>query len=268
MSPNDMLLPMPISERIPRAALVTGGAKRLGRGIAVALARAGFAVAIHYRNSRAEAEGLVAELRARDVHAACIRADLSAEADVQHLVARVAEAIGPLGVLVNNASSFERDQWESVTRESWDLHMEANLRAPFVLTQRFAQALPPEAQGVVINMLDPRVWAPNGHLVSYALSKSGLWALTQSLALALAPRVRVNGIGPGPTLPSVHETTEAFARDVRSLPLRRSTSPEEIGWAILAILSLPSLTGQMLALDGGQHLARTALALDTATPMA
>ncbi len=196
--------------------------------------------------------------------AATVAADLSCEADVQALVGRASEALGgPVGVLVNNASTFARDAWDSASAESWAHHMVPNVRAPFVLTQRFAQALPQPAEGVVINLLDARVWAPTGELVSYALSKSALWALTQSLALALAPRIRVNGIGPGPTLPSTLELVEAFARDAASLPLGRPTSPEEIGRAVLAILALPSMTGQMLALDGGQHLARQPLALDT-----
>jgi NAD(P)-dependent dehydrogenase (short-subunit alcohol dehydrogenase family) len=254
-----------IPPSIPRAAFVTGGAKRLGRAIALTLAQAGFSIAIHYRNSTTEAEALTAEIRALGVEAALVAGDLADEARTQGLIARATEALGPLGVLVNNASTFERDAWNDVTRESWDHHLGPNLRAPFVLTQHFARALPPNAEGVVINMLDPRVWALSEHLVSYTLSKSALWTLTQSLALALAPRIRVNGIGPGPTLPSTHETAEQFAQDARVLPLGHSTTPEEIGRAVLAILALPSLTGQMLALDGGQHLMRRTLGLDDAS---
>ena len=257
-----------IPRSIPRAAFVSGGARRLGRATALTLARAGFSVAIHYRSSAAEAEALAAEIRALGVEAALVAGDLAAEAETQGLIARATDALGPLGVLVNNASTFERDAWQGVTRATWDHHLGPNLRAPFVLTQSFARALPTTAEGVVINMLDPRVWALSEHLVSYTLSKSALWTLTQSLALALAPRIRVNGIGPGPTLPSTHETTEQFAQDARILPLGHSTNPEEIGRAVLAILALPSLTGQMLALDGGQHLMRRTLGLDDASASA
>ena len=259
---SNLSLSAAIPGSIPRAAFVSGSARRLGRITALTLARAGFAVAVHYKGSEAEAEATADEVRGFGVAAVTLAGDLSCEGDVQGLIGRATDALGPLGVLVNNASTFARDEWNNATAASWDFHMGPNLRAPFVLTQGFAGALPDSAEGVVINMLDARVWAPTGQLVSYALSKSGLWALTQSLALALAPRIRVNGIGPGPTLPITLETAEAFARDAGSLPLGHGTSPEEIGRAVLAILALPSLTGQMLALDGGQHLARQALALD------
>ncbi|MEO8713810.1 MAG: SDR family oxidoreductase, partial [Acetobacteraceae bacterium] len=158
------------------------------------------------------------------------------------------------GVLVNNAGAFERDEWDSVTRESWDHHMEPNMRAPFVLMQDFARALPAGAEGVVVNLLDQRVWSITPHFVSYTVAKAGLWALTQAMALALAPRIRVNGIGPGPALPSRRQSEQQFASQSASVPLRHGTSPAEVGRAVVAILSLPAMTGQMLALDGGQHL--------------
>jgi NAD(P)-dependent dehydrogenase (short-subunit alcohol dehydrogenase family) len=157
-------------------------------------------------------------------------------------------------VLVNNASAFERDEWDDATRASWDAHLEPNLRAPFVLAQALAKALPAHAEGAVVNLLDQRVWSLTPHFVSYTVSKAALWTLTQTLALALAPRIRVNGIGPGPALPSTRQTPEQFERQYTSVPLRRGTSPEEVAAALLAILSLPSMTGQMIALDGGQHL--------------
>ena len=140
------------------------------------------------------------------------------------------------------------------TRASWAAHLEPNLRAPFVLMQRFAAALPAAAEGVVINLLDQRVWSLTPHFVSYTVSKAGLWALTQTMALALAPRIRVNGIGPGPALPSVRQSPQQFARQAASVPLGHGTGPEEVARAVLALLALPSVTGQMLALDGGQHL--------------
>ncbi len=241
-----------IPATLPRAALVTGAARRLGRAMALALAEAGFDVAVHGRGPDAEATLHAVEATGR--RGVLLAADLACEAEVAPLVARAAAALGPLGVLVNNASVFERDEWESVTRESWERHLAPNLRAPFVLIQSFAAALPAGAEGAVVNMLDQRVWSLTPHFVSYTLSKAGLWALTQQFALALAPRIRVNAIGPGPALPSPRQSAEAFARQCAATPLGRGTSPAEVAHALLAILSLPSLTGQMLALDGGQHL--------------
>ncbi len=244
----------PIDPAIPRAALVTGGGRRLGRAMALALAEAGFAVAIHCLSSTDEAQATAADLRGFGVRAAIVHADLTREEDVAGLVASAARELGPIGVLVNNASAFERDEWDTADRASWDRHVEPNLRAPFVLSQAFARGLPDAAVGVVVNMLDQRVWSPTPHFVSYAVSKAGLWALTQSLALALAPRIRVNGIGPGPTLPSPRQSQAQFDRQCASTPLGHGASPAEIGRALLAILVLPSMTGQMIALDGGQHL--------------
>lgn len=243
-----------IASAIPRAALVTGGAVRLGRTIALALAGQGFDVAIHCNSSRDEAEATADEVRALKVRAVVVQADLSREAEVHGVVGAAAAALGPVGVLVNNASTFERDEWHDATRESWDLHLEPNLRAPFVLAQAFARALPADAEGVVLNMIDMRVWSLTPHFVSYTVSKAGLWALTQSLALALAPRVRVVAIGPGPALPNARQSQAQFERQAASTPLRRGTSPEEVAQAALALIALPSVTGQMLALDGGQHL--------------
>lgn len=245
---------MTISATIPRAALVTGGAKRLGRAMALALAEAGFDVAVHYGGSVREAEATAAEIGALGRRAVTLRADLAREAEMGGLAGAAAAALGPIGVLVNNASAFDRDEWHDATRASWDAHLEPNLRAPFVLSQAIAKALPKGAEGVVVNMLDQRVWSLTPHFVSYTVSKAALWTLTQTLALALAPRIRVNGIGPGPALPSPRQTEEQFARQCRSVPLRRGTSAEEVARALLAILSLPSMTGQMIALDGGQHL--------------
>lgn len=245
---------LPISPAIPRAALITGGGKRLGRIIALALANAGFDVAIHCHESLADAETTAADIRSRGRNAVVLRADLGNESQVERLIPDATAALGPIGVLVNNASTFERDDWHDATRTSWDRHIEPNLRAPFVLIQAFAHALPRQNEGVVINMIDMRVWSITPHFVSYTVSKFGLWALTQSMALALAPRIRVNGIGPGPALPNSRQTPEQFARQAGSVPLRRGPDPAEIGNAALSILSLGSMTGQMIALDGGQHL--------------
>lgn len=249
-----MVPAFPIPPAIPRAALVTGGARRLGRAAVLGLAQAGFAVAVHCRSSRAEAEAVAEAARAHGARACVLSADLSDEPAVAALLPAAEAALGPLGVLVNNASAFERDEWHDATRASWDAHVEPNLRAPFVLTQAFARALPGGAEGCVVNLLDQRVWSLTPHFVSYTVSKAALWALTQTMALALAPRIRVNAIGPGPALPSARQTEHGFARQAASVPLGRGTSPEEVARALLAILALPSLTGQMLALDGGQHL--------------
>jgi len=246
------MLPIPAS--LPRAALVTGAAQRIGRAIAMVLASAGFDLALHCHTSVEAAEATAAEIRTLGRRAILLPADLADESQSAVLLERATAVLGPIGVLVNNASPFERDEWDNATRASWDAHIEPGLRAPFVLIQHFARTLPPEAEGVVINMLDQRVWSLTPHFVSYTLAKTGLWTLTQSMALALAPRIRVNGIGPGPALPSPRQTAEQFARQCASTPLRRGTSPDEIAAAVLAILSLPAMTGQMLALDGGQHL--------------
>ncbi len=241
-----------IPPAIPRAALVTGAGRRLGRALALALAEAGLDVAVHCHESGGEETA--AAVRALGRRTVVLTADLSREAEVEALLPGAVAALGPVGVLVNNASRFERDEWHDATRASWDAHMEPNLRAPFVLAQGFARALPEAAEGMVLNMLDQRVWSLTPHFVSYTASKAALWAMTQALALALAPRVRVNAIGPGPALPSARQSAAQFERQCRSTPLGRGTSPEEVGRAALALLCLPSVTGQMLALDGGQHL--------------
>jgi NAD(P)-dependent dehydrogenase (short-subunit alcohol dehydrogenase family) len=239
---------------IPRVALVTGGARRLGQAISVELARHGFSVAIHCNGSLDEAEETRAQINALGQRAVILQADLTDEAQVRHLIPRSIETLGPVGVLINNASRFDRDEWHDATRASWDAHIEANLRAPFVLTQAFARALPSGAEGAIINMIDQRVWSLTPHFVSYTISKAGLWALTQTMALALAPHIRVNAIGPGPALPSPRQTQAQFARQSESVPLGHGTSPAEVARAAMNILGMPAMTGQMIALDGGQHL--------------
>lgn len=239
---------------MPKAALVTGAGRRIGRAIALMLGGDGWAVAVHYHGSRAEAEAVVGEIAAAGGRAVALGADLAREAEVETLVPRAAEALGPLGALVNNASVFEQDSALGATRASWDRHLEVNLRAPFVLMQQFARQLPADAQGAIVNLLDERVWSLTPYFVSYTLSKAGLWSLTRSLALAFAPRIRVNGIGPGPTLPSPRQSEAQFRRQQETMPLQRGTTPEEIAAAVRFILAAPAMTGQMIALDGGQHL--------------
>jgi NAD(P)-dependent dehydrogenase (short-subunit alcohol dehydrogenase family) len=238
----------------PRGALVTGGAKRIGRAIARGLAADGWIVAVHYHGSRAAAEEVVSEIAATGGRAVALRADLAREAEVEALVGEAAAAVGPLGCLVNNAAVFENDLALTATRASWDSHLEVNLRAPFVLMQAFARQLPEDSEGAVVNMLDERVWSLTPYFVSYTVSKAALWALTQTMALALAPRIRVNAIGPGPALPSPRQSEEQFRRQCEMMPLHRGTTPAEIAMAVRFLLAAPSMTGQMLALDGGQHL--------------
>jgi NAD(P)-dependent dehydrogenase (short-subunit alcohol dehydrogenase family) len=211
-------------------------------------------VAVHYSRSKTEADAVVAEIAAAGGRGHALQADLAVEAETATLVARASAALGPLGLLVNNASTFERDEALTATRAGWDLHMEVNLRAPFVLAQDFARQVPDEAEGLIVNLLDQRVWNLTPHFTTYTISKAALWAATQSLALALAPRIRVVGIGPGPTLPSVRQSEQQFASQCASTPLRRGTAPAEIAAAIRFALAAPAFTGQMIALDGGQHL--------------
>jgi NAD(P)-dependent dehydrogenase (short-subunit alcohol dehydrogenase family) len=239
---------------MPKAALVTGAGRRIGRAIALALVEDGWSVAVHYHGSAPEADAVKREIEERGGRAVALPADLSREAETQTLIGRAGDALGPLGLLVNNASAFENDTAETVTREGWDRHLETNLRAPFVLMQAFARQLPEAAEGCVVNLLDERVWNLTPYFISYTLSKAALWTLTQTMALALAPRIRVNGIGPGPALPSPRQTREQFERQCRLMPLQRGTSPEEIAAAVRFILAARSMTGQMIALDGGQHL--------------
>jgi NAD(P)-dependent dehydrogenase (short-subunit alcohol dehydrogenase family) len=252
-TPDEVTGGLPVPP-IPKAALVTGGARRIGRALVQALAEDGFAVAIHHHRSQQEAAALAEEIRRAGGKAVALGADLADEAAVKRLLPEAEAALGPIGVLINNASIFGNDTLGAATRESWDTHMAINLRAPFVLTQEFAARLPEEAGGAVVNLLDERVWNLTPYFVSYTLTKSALWTLTRTAALALAPRIRVNGIGPGPTLPSPRQSATQFVDRVRAMPLRRGTSPEEIAAALRFILGAPAMTGQMIALDGGEHL--------------
>ncbi len=249
-------MPVPMSDPIPKTALITGAAKRIGRAIALRLAKEGWAIAAHYRRSADEVRTLVAEIEALGQRAAAFPADLANEAEVATLMPRASAALGPIGCLVNSASLFENDKVESVSRASWAAHMDTNLRAPFVLIQALAAQLPEEREGCVINITDQRVWNLTGDFVSYTLSKAGLWTLTQTLALALAPRIRVNAIGPGPVLPGPRQSEEQFRRQYASTPLKRGSSPEEIADAVLFLIAARAMTGQSIMLDGGQHLVR------------
>ncbi|MGH1416489.1 MAG: SDR family oxidoreductase [Pelagimonas sp.] len=245
-------------------ALVTGAGRRLGRAMALYLAQRGYSVVVHYAGSKAEAHDTVAEIRALGVKAEALQADLLQESQMRDLVTRASAALdGPLSVLINNASVFEYDNIRTADRSSWDRHMESNLRAPFVLTQMFEQQIPepvlddrgePIAQGLVVNMLDQRVRKLTPEFMSYTLAKMGLWALTQTSAQALAPRVRVNAIGPGPTLQGARQNAEQFAQQRANTVLGRGSNPSDITATLGYFLDAPGVTGQLICADGGQHL--------------
>ncbi len=234
--------------------LVTGAAKRLGRTIALDLGAAGWNVALHYNTSKADADSAAEAVRAQGVKVALLQADLGGEAQAQTLVARAAQAIGPLTALINSASIFENDDWQSATRASWDTHMEVNLRSPLVLSQAFAAQLPQGEQGNIINIIDQRVLKPNPQFLSYSLSKAGLYWLTTTLAQGMAPSVRVNAVGPGPVLRNARQSVADFDRQRDATLLGHGADPADVCAAVRFLLDAPSVTGQMIAVDGGQHL--------------
>ena len=245
-------------------ALVTGGAKRIGREIALYLAGRGFDVAVHYASSVTEAEATVADIAALGRTAVALQADLLDEAQLAGLIPAATAALGgPLTLLVNNASIFEHDTIATATKASWDRHLGSNLRAPFVLTQMFAAQAPaatpvdgePLARALIINMIDQRVLKPTPEFMTYSLAKAGLYALTRTSAQALAPHVRVNGIGPGPTVQGTRQSDSHFARQRAATILGRGAGPADVCAAIGFFLDSPAVTGQMIAVDGGQHLA-------------
>jgi NAD(P)-dependent dehydrogenase (short-subunit alcohol dehydrogenase family) len=237
-----------------KVALVTGAGQRIGREIALDLAANGWCVGVHYNRSREEADEVVTNIIRDGGRAVALHADLSRESQAADLIPRAVEELGELTCLVNNASAFEPDEISDATRESWDMHIEVNLRAPFVLTQGFARQLGAQSRGCIIHMLDERVWNLTPHLMTYTLSKSALWTLTRTSAMALAPRIRVNAVGPGASLRGRHQSEEHFQAMAQNTPLQRGGPPEEICHAVRFILASPSLTGQMIALDGGEHM--------------
>lgn len=239
---------------LPRRALVTGGGRRLGRAFALALAEAGFDVAVHCHRSHRDAEEVARRIGELGRRAVVVLADLEREEEAVQVVEVATTALGPLGLLVNSASVFELDNLATADRRSWDRHLETNLRAPVVLTHELVRLLPPDAAGLVVNVLDQRIMNLTPNFLSYSVAKMGLWAATQVLARELAPRVRVNAIGPGPTLPHPQMSEEKFQALVDALPLGRGPTPEELAAALLFIVGQPAMTGQMLTLDGGQQL--------------
>ncbi len=244
-------------------ALVTGAAKRLGRAMALELAAQGHDVAVHYNGSGDAAEDTARDIRALGRRAVTLQADVLDEDAVAGLMGRAVAELGPVEVLVNNASIFDYDNMASATRKSWDRHMDSNLRAPFVLIQALAAQMPdpdmdargePVARGLVINMVDQRVRKLTPEFMTYTLAKMGLWALTRTAAQALAPNVRVNAIGPGPTMQGARQSADHFARQRAATILERGADPDAICEALRYFLTAKSVTGQLICVDGGQHL--------------
>lgn len=238
----------------PGVALVTGAADRIGAAIARSLATAGWKVVVHYRSSADAARATVAGIGAAGGEAVAVRADLASRTQRAKLVGVAAKPFGPLTLLINNASLFERDAATDLDEAAWDAHFAVHAEAPAFLARDFAAQLPPEAQGNIINIVDERVLDLSPAFFSYTLSKSVLWTMTRTLAQSLAPRIRVNAIGPGPTIAPPGVSPAGYRRRQAELPLGHGADPDEIAAGVLAILSLESMTGQMLALDGGEHL--------------
>ena len=236
-------------------ALVTGAGRRVGRAIAIDLARHGFDVAIHFHGSRAEAEDVAANADSFGARTALIEADLADIGEAGRLVAAATEALGPVCLLVNNASMFLDDELADFDWQQFDRHFAIHVKTPLELARRFAVALPVDRQGLVVNIIDQRVWKPTPRFFTYSLSKATLWAATQTMAQALAPRIRVNAIGPGPTLPNPRQSQADFDQQSRNVLLGRGPELDAFGRTIRYLWEEVSVTGQMIAIDGGQHLA-------------
>jgi NAD(P)-dependent dehydrogenase (short-subunit alcohol dehydrogenase family) len=234
-------------------ALVTGAARRIGRSLALAAAEAGYDLAIHHRSHPQEADSLAAEAAAFGANSLTLTGDLADPVTASALL-DAAGRLGPVTLLVNNASLFEDDSLGSLNANGLNAHMAVNLTAPVLLSQAFAMRLPTGMGGLIVNVLDQRVLRPNPQFFSYSLSKAALWAATKTMAQALSPHIRVNGIGPGPTLPSVHQVPGEFEAEVAGTPLARAVDPAEIAAALRYLIDAPSVTGQMIAVDSGQHL--------------
>jgi len=237
------------------AVLITGAAKRLGRAIASKLAKSGWDIAIHYRSSKAEAESLAAEVTKLGRRAALVEGELSDEREVAAIVPQASAALGGLTALVNSASVFEDDRIDTVTQATWDRHIRVNLRAPLMLSQAFAKQLPKGANGAIVNIVDQAVINLTPQFLSYTVSKAALWTLTQTLAQALAPAIRVNAVGPGPSLKAAKQTQANFDRQVAEQTLlKRPSEPQDIAGAVHYLLSARAVTGQLMLVDSGQHL--------------
>lgn len=242
-----------MTEPAPRGvALVTGGAKRIGRAISLELATAGYDVAIHFGSDAEAAETTLADVCGLGRRAVILQADLRDVVATHALIGQASLALGRLTALVNNASVFVEDQFETITGQTWSMHMDVNLRAPVMLAQAFAAQAP--AGSAIVNVVDQRVLKPDPRFFSYALSKSALWSATRTLAQALAPDIRVNAVGPGPTLASTHQSQAEFEAEARGTLLQRPVDPQAVAQAVRWLLEAELVTGQMIAVDSGQHL--------------
>lgn len=239
----------------PKTALVTGGAKRIGRAIVEDLAANGFAVAVHANSSTDEARVLAKTLSGEGGKATAVGGDLSSGQAITRLMAEARDALGPIGLLVNNASVFIDDSPEHFDEAVFDRHFVVHVKAPLRLAELFSAGLARDQEGLIVNIIDQRVWALTPRFFSYTLSKSALWTATRTMAQALAPRIRVNAIGPGPTLANERQSTTDFSKQVDRVPLKSGPELNEFGRTIRYLFDTPSITGQMIALDGGQHLA-------------
>ncbi len=244
-----------MSQEKLRTALITGASKRIGLAIAEDLSAHGFAVALHANQSLTDAEEIAAKLRQAGRRAIAIKANLQNLGETSTLVEKVVHALGPLDLLVNNASAFLGDSAERFDAEAFEAHFAVHVRAPSILAADFVRQLPEPYAGLIVNMVDQRVWALNPRFYSYTLSKAALWTATQTMAQSFAPRIRVNAIGPGPTVRSLRQTEEDFQAQIDGLILKAAPRLEEFGRTIRFLFDTPSITGQMIALDGGQHLA-------------
>lgn len=242
------------SEAFP-VTLVTGGAKRIGSHIAQGLAARGYPVIIHCNSSTAQAQELAQRIRDKGGKAAVVSADLANSAQVATLIDDAQQHFGPIELLINNASLFEDDRIGTLSNDLWDRHFAIHVKAPVFLAQAMAEALPEDKQGLIVNITDQRVLKLNPQFLSYTLSKTALWTATRTLAQALAPAIRVNAIAPGPTLPSERQNVEDFQKQVDAVLLKKAPLLDEFATTIDYLWNTRSITGQMITLDGGQHLA-------------
>ena len=235
--------------------LITGASKRIGAEIALSFAKNNWNVGLHYNNSKKEVKNLSEEIEEKyKVKTSIKKADLANYKELNQIIPYMKNKLGPINCLINNAASFEYDNIDNISLKSWESHINTNIRAPVFLCKNFVKQLPKNCKGNIINIIDQRVWNLTPHFTSYTISKSALWTLTQTLALSLSPNVRVNAIGPGPTIKSTMQTNKEFINQYKRMPLKRQVNIKEITDSINLLINTPSITGQMIALDSGQHL--------------